>query len=308
MPSEDKKPADYIVPLTMNKLRGRMLRMPAPVGKKREILFVYGHHSTIERWWGVAQVLNQYGAVTMPDLPGFGGMQSFYRIDEKPTLDAFADYLAAFVKLRYKRRRVTIVGMSFGMIVVTRMLQRYPDLASKIDLFVSVAGFAHHEDFIGSRTKLYFYRGLSKLLYTRPVALFFRNVCLHPTVIRLAYTKSGHIKFADLTSEEQKKMVAIETTLWHKNDVRTHWSTMHTMLTVDNCKTRVDLPVWHVGVSGDQYFDKHRVEQHLKVIFSEYHGMTASMKAHAPSVIADVQTALPLFPPKLRYILSKQPN
>ncbi len=64
-------PADYIAPLNMNGMQGRMLRMPAPKSYKREILFIYGHHSSLERWFGFSQVLNRYGAVTMPDLPGF---------------------------------------------------------------------------------------------------------------------------------------------------------------------------------------------------------------------------------------------
>src|SRR5581483_6795608 len=78
-------PADYIVPLNMNGLQGRMLHLPAPAGRKREILLLYGHHSSLERWWGIAQVLNRYGAVTMPDLPGFGGMDSLYKIGRKPS-------------------------------------------------------------------------------------------------------------------------------------------------------------------------------------------------------------------------------
>ena len=122
----------------MNGLQGRMLHLPAPKGRNREILLVYGHHSSLERWWGLAQVLNRYGAVTMPDLPGFGGMDSLYKIDKKPTIDNLADYLAAFVKMRYKRRRVTIIGMSFGFVVVTRMLQRFPELVKKVDVLTSL--------------------------------------------------------------------------------------------------------------------------------------------------------------------------
>ncbi len=52
-----KNPADYIVPLNINGMEGRMLHIPAPHGKKLEILFVYGHHSSLERWWGLMQVL-----------------------------------------------------------------------------------------------------------------------------------------------------------------------------------------------------------------------------------------------------------
>src|SRR5689334_10233567 len=105
-----KNLADYVVPLNMNGLRGRMLRLPPPARKKREILLIYGHHASIERMFGLAENLNRYGGVTLPDLPGFGGMQSFYRLNEKPTLDNLADYLASFVKLRYKRQKVSILA------------------------------------------------------------------------------------------------------------------------------------------------------------------------------------------------------
>ena len=82
MGKAEPKPEDYIVPLNMNGLNGRMMHMPAPKGRKREILVLYGHHSSLERWFGLAQVINRYGAVTMPDWPGFGGMDSFYKIGD----------------------------------------------------------------------------------------------------------------------------------------------------------------------------------------------------------------------------------
>src|SRR3954470_17459407 len=136
-----KNPADYIVPLNINRLDGRMLRLPAKSArqaKNREILFVYGLHSSLERWWGLTQVLSRYGNVTMPDLPGFGGMDSFYKIGKKPTLDNMADYLAAFIKLRYKNKKLIIAGMSFGFVIATRLLQRYPELTKKVALLVSI--------------------------------------------------------------------------------------------------------------------------------------------------------------------------
>jgi pimeloyl-ACP methyl ester carboxylesterase len=305
--TETRDPAKFIVPLYMNGMQGRMLRIPAPADKKREILFVYGHHSTIERWWGITDDISQYGAVTMPDLPGFGGMESFYKIGEKPTLDNYADYLAAFVKLRYNRKRVTIVAMSFGFVVATRMLQRYPDLARKVDMLVSAAGFTRYDDFKFSRRRLLGYRLLSKFLSFSLVVPFFRNVCLHPWVLQTMYAKTPNAKhkFADLSPEEHRKMAEFETYLWHANDVKTHWVTTHDMLTLDNCHHRVDLPVWHIRVKKDQYFDAPTVEQHMRVIFSDFHQAISKLKAHAPSVIADAATAAPLLPAKIRRVLSR---
>jgi pimeloyl-ACP methyl ester carboxylesterase len=305
--TDKREPAKFIVPLYMNGMQGRMLRIPAPAAKKREILFIYGHHSTLERWWGIVDDLSQYGAVTMPDLPGFGGMESFYKIGERPTIDNYADYLAAFVKLRYNRKRVTIAAMSFGFVVVTRMLQRYPDLARKVDLLISVAGFSHKDDFKFSRRRALVYRSIASLLSHRATAALFRGIFLQPALIRSMYAKTPNAKhkFADLSEEDFKKMTEFEIKLWHDNDVKTHWSTTHAMLTLDNCRRHVDLPLWHVTVKADQYFDAHNVEQHMRVVFADFHQVTSKLKAHAPSVIADASTAAPLFPGKIRRLLAR---
>lgn len=300
-------PADYIYPLNMNRLRGRMLRMPAPHGRNREILFVYGHHSSLERWWGAVQELNRYGAVTVPDLPGFGGMDSFYKIGEKPTLDNFADYLAAFIKLRYKRRRVTIIGLSFGFVVATRMLQRYPDLAKKVDLFISVVGFAHHDDFSWSRSRTLFYRNAAKLLTYRAPNFLFRTIALSPFVLRRVYSRmhNARHKFAGADEAQRKLFMDFEVYLWHCNDLRTQAMSIVEFFKLDNCRRQIDLPVWHISVSGDQYFDAHRVEQHMRVIFKDYHHVPAKMDLHAPSVIAEAKDIAPLIPQRIRRLLNK---
>jgi pimeloyl-ACP methyl ester carboxylesterase len=97
-------PKNYIAPIDINNLKGRCLNLPNK-SSSRKILFIYGHHSSLERWWGLMQALNEYGDVTMPDLPGFGGMDSFYKIGKKPTLDNMADYLKKFIKQHYKEEK-----------------------------------------------------------------------------------------------------------------------------------------------------------------------------------------------------------
>jgi pimeloyl-ACP methyl ester carboxylesterase len=299
--------SDYIESLNMNHLQGRMLRVPATKTKKREILFIYGHHSSLERWWGLVQILSEYGNVTVPDLPGFGGMESFYKIGEKPTLDNYADYLAAFVKLRYNRKRLTIIGMSFGFLVATRMLQRYPELTKRVDLLISIVGFSHKDDFKFSRRRLFIYRTTARVLAHRLPAMLFRGICLQPTLIRALYSKTPNAKhkFADLDSETHQQMMDFEIHLWHANDVRTHWFTTHGMLTVDNCHKQISLPVWHVTVKADQYFDDYHIEQHMRIIFTDFNQVVSRQTAHAPSVIADAQAAAPLIPAKIRRLLSR---
>ena len=291
----------------MNRLKGRMLYVPAPKGKKREILFIYGHHSSLERWWGLVEDLSRYGTVTMPDLPGFGGMESFYKIGQKPTIDNLADYLAAFVKLRYKRKRVSIVGLSFGFVIATRMLQRYPELAKKVDLLVSVVGFSHRDDFLFSRRARRLYRGLAAF-YSRSIpAFFFRHVLVSAPALKLAYTRtySGRDKFKAIGKDEYKRTMDFEIQLWHSNDIRTHMASVAEFLDLNNCNKQVDLPVWHVSVKADRYFDNHVVEQHMRIIFKNFHQARSRMKTHAPSIIADAEMAAPFIPLKIRKLLSE---
>jgi pimeloyl-ACP methyl ester carboxylesterase len=306
--TQEKDPGSFIVPLDINGLNGRMLRMSAPVGKTREILFVYGHHASLERCFGIAEDLNQYGAVTIPDLPGFGGMDSLYKIGQKPTLDNLADYLATFVKLRYRRKHVTIIGFSFGFVIATRMLQRYPDLVKKVDLLVSAVGFASHDDFNFTPARRRFYHFGAKFFSHRVPAMLFRNLALSPPVLRTVYahTKNAREKFAGLSKQRHREIMDFEIHLWHCNDIRTYMFTTDIFFTFDNCGVPVKLPVWHVAVDDDRYFDNHRVEQHMGVIFDDVHVVKSRMNGHAPSIMLTKEEARPFIPPRIRQLLSER--
>ncbi len=308
MNKKDRTPLqDHIVPLNINGLKGRMLKLPPPKDKKKEILLIYGHHASIERMQGLAEELNRYGAVTLPDLPGFGGMESFYKINEKPTLDNLADYLAAFVKLSYKRRRITILGMSFGFLVATRMLQKYPDIAKKVDLMVSIVGFAHKDDFILPRRIRWPLRGAATIFSNRAPAWFMQTAILRGPVIRACYSvvADNHSKLKDANKEVQKQRIDFEIVLWQCNDIRTYMDTTITMLRANLLKDQINLPVYHIAVDVDRYFDNHSVEQHLGIIYNPVTVIPAGSVAHAPTVVATAKDAAPFVPPALRRLLAQ---
>ncbi len=277
----------------MNGLKGRMLRLPSQNRSSSEILVVYGHHAMLERWWGLAQSLQQYGNVTMPDLPGFGGMDSFNDIGTKPTIDAYADYLASFIKLRYRRKKLSIIGISFGFVIVTRMFQRYPDLLKQVKLVVSAAGFAHHDDFRFSRVRMFNYRMAAKPLSYRVPAFMFRHASLNPPVLRFAYGKTYNAKhkFAEVlgSADAYKAMMDFEVKLWQINDVRTHWATVYEFLHLDNCNDHVPTMLFHMYSEDDNYFNNHIVEQHLRVIFEDVQMVKTTSSKHIPSVLANKQ-------------------
>jgi pimeloyl-ACP methyl ester carboxylesterase len=303
-----QNPADFIQPLNMNGMQGRVLHLPHPKGSGREVLFVYGHHSSLERWWGIAKLINRYAAVTMPDLPGFGGMDSFFKIGKDASIDNYADYLASFIKMRYKRRRVSLVGMSFGFVVATRMLQRCPELIGKVDILVSFAGFAHKDDFKFTKPRWFLYRYGAAIFKHKLPAFVFRYVFLHPFILRTIYgrTHNAKEKFEGVTGEELEEITKFEIHLWHSNEVRSYMQTTYEFLELNNCNASVDLPVYHIAVAGDRYFDNRLVEQHFRVIFSDYILVKElDLANHAPSVLADEKAAAAFVPIKLRRMLQK---
>jgi pimeloyl-ACP methyl ester carboxylesterase len=309
MTKASQKPDDFIVPIEINGLEGRMLRLPAKSrGPKQEILFIYGQHSSLERWWGLAEELNKLGAVTMPDLPGLGGMTSLYRINQEPNLDNMADYLAAFIKLRYKNKKVTIVAMSLGFVVVTRMLQLHPEMTKKVAKLVSIVGFAHKDDFIFPSWQERFYRLASRFFSRKWPARIFRNTALRPAVIRLIYhrTQNAKEKFIGMSGDEFRRTMDMEIALWHMNDIRTQFKHYLEMFHLDNTKIRVDLPVHHVAARQDRYFNNVKVEEHMRRVFNGFEVYYSEAPNHAPTIIASAKEAAPFIPSDLKRELRKK--
>lgn len=305
VPKLDIEP--YLSPLSINGLNGRLLHLPAKK-KKREILLIYGHHASLERIFGMAQALNRYGSVTVPDLPGFGGMDSFYQIGKKPTFDDLADYLAAFIKLKYKKRPITIIAFSLGFGVVTRMLQKYPQLAKQVELNVSAVGFLHKDDIKIKPWKKTFFAGYTRMLSWRLPGLMAKLILQAP-IIRFMYRNdAARATNKHESAERRKYRIDFEVWLWKNNDIRTHFFTLNQMLTMNLCTSQVDLPVYHVAVNADQYLDNHVIEQHMRVVYNDFIPLPltkTNAKAHAPTIVATAKEAMVFIPPKLRQILNK---
>jgi pimeloyl-ACP methyl ester carboxylesterase len=309
MAKSAKKAAKTILPLYINGLSGRMIRLAPPAGKKREILLISGQHTSIERIYGLAEYLHRYGGVTSPDLPGHGGMTAFYKIGEKPTLDNMADYLATFIKLRYKKNQhFKVIAISYGFAVVTRMLQRYPELAKRVDLLVSLSGFTHKDDFRWKRHNFYALYSLSWLLSKRLPAFIARFTAVRAPVIRALYgiAETKHPKLKGAESEERDKRIDFEIKLWKINDFRTWTYSCLTLFRLKLTGLHVDLPVYHVSVDSDHYFSQVLVESHMRQIFKDFELVKTKLPAHAPTVLATPKDVEPYIPPRIRSLLRQR--
>jgi pimeloyl-ACP methyl ester carboxylesterase len=212
--------------------------------------------------------------------------------------------------LRYKNKRITIFAISYGFVVITRMLQLYPELAKKVDLLVSVVGFMHKDDLTFKPTNQKFYMVVARFFATRPVAVFIRYGCLNKFVLRALYTKlpSSKRRMVEVTPEEFDRSMDFEVSLWQSNDVRTHWLTTSEFLALNNCRQHIALEVVHVSSQYDFYINNLVVEEHMRQVFSDYVQFASRSKAHVPSVIADKAAMSVLVPPGLKKLLREKPS
>jgi len=293
-------------PLDINGMAGQMVVLPAPkTHASVEILFLYDQNSSLEQWRPVIEFLNRYGAVTAPDLPGFGGMDSFFSIGRRPTVNAYADYLAAFFTFRFRRKQVIVVAAGFGFVAITRMLQRYPLLQRHIRRIVSLNGYVRHDDVDHAsprhgQLQRAAYRFGRSWVPTQIVRYVYLNDWMLPRLV----ARSRSV-LAQTVPEARAASMAQMISLWRGNDLRTRFYTTAELFKLDNCARTIPLPLWHVHfASSSDHHHQRAKEQRLRVVFRDA-TFTQSKVTTADLFRLDAKLAASLIDAKLRQQLSK---
>jgi pimeloyl-ACP methyl ester carboxylesterase len=274
----------------LKKSAGSKNRGQKPAEPPRQILFVYGSHSSLERIAAVCEVLSDYGRVVAPDLPGLGGMDSLYKIGRRASFDEMADYLAWFVR-KNLTGQFDVVGMSMGFAIVSRMLTRHPDLTAQVGRLISYVGLADRTDFRMKPIWRHLMVAVSWLGERGWMAWLMRHTFCTRPILRLIY---GHTKNQKFQGVDFDKTLDAEVKLWQINDVKTYCRTARDMFQL-RARGRVALPVVHIAVRGDRYFDNALVRKHLGEIYSSVE-IVEQAGLHAPSVIAGRAEAAKLLP------------
>ncbi len=303
-------PDEHVHSLNINGMKGRMVKIPAKKKNlRRKILLVYGMHTSLERMYSTAKFLSRYGEVTMPDLPGFGGMDSLYSIGKKASVDNFADYLRTFIRFNYKKQKFSIIAMSNGFEIATRMLQKYPVVADRVSLLVSFVGFGRPSDFKQSVSYRNLQLATAKFFSTRPMAAFLKYSMTNRFTLGLILdfwffkfnNKDKHEGDADKESIKQMELY-----LWSINDMRTRAETISTFFTCDLIKTSnkpIPLKVINLTAGEDQWFKTDNVRTTLAALYEKYEEHPLNLKAHAPSLVANESEVAKIIPKEVTKIL-----
>jgi len=300
------KPAVQIQPLSINRLNGRELRIDNPSG--RRIVLIYGIHSSLERMTTTAEFLSDYGQVRLPDMPGIGGMTSFYAIGREPTLDMYADYLYTYLKVSQLDKSLTFVAMSFGFLVVTRMFQKYPQTESWTDDVISFVGFGRASDFKHLARSRRWYVPLSRLLSTRAGGWFARRVVFSRLGLRAMFAvfKLFNPKYQHAMATRPVDSLKMELDLWQANDARTRFALYKLLFQFDLTGSGqvIDVPLHDLTTFTDQYLEPAKVAATLKRLYAKVDSSRANLAVHAPSIIGDKDEVSAVFSDEVKARLS----
>lgn len=259
-------PNDYIEPFYINGLDGHVLNAATRTTKKNQIFYVYDIFDSLESSWGLIDNLRSYGNVCCVDLPGMGGMNSYRSIDYSISIDSYADYLAAFIKLRYKRHKIIIVGSGFGFVAITRMLIKYPALSTKIKIVVNIAGNIHHDDYtLGLRSKKLL-RTLTSVLSVTPLSQIAALILSNKVLYKFIKTKiNDNLKIFSLETNED-----LIGTNFKKMDKPSYFKILSELCLLDNCVKRIDVPLKHVYFKDNKLINDTTQKQHMIIAYKNY--------------------------------------
>ncbi len=298
---------DMVSPIEIQGLRGRMLVHPARGNAaKRNIVFVYGIHGSLERFYGIIHFLARFGRVTVPDLPGFGGMEPFYSIGKRPSLDANADYLAKFIEKNVGSEPLTLIGLSYGLVVITRLLERHPELQSRVALAVSVMGLADGRDIKLRGMKRFAPEALFWIGRTRPLDRILQYMTVRPWVLRSMY-RPQHPKMQALSAEERPEFIAYESYLWQCNHMRTYSVCMHELFGLRATSAQIAVPVHHISTTRDHWLDIVSAERHLRQMYATVNLHNSTLSNHGGTAYAEEEEARAMIPGSVVKLL-EQPS
>jgi hypothetical protein len=270
---------------------------------KSNVLIVYDFNSNIEMYFGLAVYLSKRSNVTVVDLPGFGGMDSMYKIRKIPSINNISDYLASFIKLRYKNKRLNLLTFGFGSVLAVRCIQNNDSLFKKINNYIFINGYSHHDDFdISSRRKKYRYL-LNRIKATSLVSFIIKSTIYSRSFLDYRINKNSEVrKLSNGFSYLKQFLVDLN----RENDLRTKYYLQAQVLKLDNCNNHISGKCWFVNVgSKSKGLIPRRIEQHFKIIFSTFASVNVKGVRKIPLIMNDEKIAAKIIPIKIRNILRK---
>jgi len=189
------------------------------------------------------------------------------------------------------------------------MLQKYPDIAERVEFVVSFVGFGRSADFAYKPLKSYPARlgmsfGASAFGGRAVKTLVFNGASLR---LMFKLFELFNPKYRHDTAEARRAATEMELELWRRNDARTRFYLYRLLGDFDLTKSGKKLPLklHNLSTGGDQYLDAERVKKTLNLLYEKVKDYRSPMPLHAPSIIGTEDEVAEYFPAPLKKVLSR---
>jgi len=294
-------------------LHGRYAHWPASSrDAKRTFVLIYGQHATLERIEPIAQALSDYGDVYAVDTPGFGGMESSYKIKQYPSLDFMAGHLSHFVnKYVQTKRLITFMGISFGLQIITSALDKDHLLAKRTEEAISFAGFVSYKDFSMPISYQIFFMYLLANLGRTYIGSKIIKVFTTAPMLRFIYfaARPFNVQHKSLPKHKSQDYLDQQIWLWQNNDARTHAATGWDFLRkTDMTSLRLPVSMVHVGVPRDHLLKNAQVSAELRIMYKSVIILDLNLNSHTSLDLDSSDKIRQLLPATLKELLMKSNN
>ena len=261
---------DYVEPFYINGLEGRMLKAGTKTSKTKQILYVYDILDSLENSWGIIENLRSYGNVTAVDLPGVGGMTYFSKIEHPITIDAYADYLAAFIKLSFKRKKLVIVAKGFGFVAITRMLLKYPILSDKIKTVINIGGEVHNDDLQLTTNKKKVLAFCFDVFSLWPISFITKKILMNERYLGFMSNIIGLSNYQNILRFNNMLLFEEHLKIIRKIHMTSYWRLMSQLVKLDNCTYRINVPLKHAYIQNFGFTNYTTQKQHMMIAYKNY--------------------------------------
>ena len=258
-------------------------------------MFVYGIHGSLERFYGVIHFLARFGRVIAPDLPGFGGMETLAKANRKQNLDNVADYLAEVLEREIPEGQITLVGLSYGFVVITRMLERQTVIANRSDMAISLMGLVDGQDLAMRGFKRFGAEVVTLLARTPVISVLYSAIVSSRWMLNLMY-RPNHPKMRALGRVKRAEFIEFESYLWRCNDLATWGRSLHELFHLSARAAQLPVPLFNIATKHDHWLDIATTEAHLRMEYAFVTTYSSDISNHGGVAYEDEQEAYAMIP------------
>lgn len=265
------------------------------------IVLLMGQHSSIERWKGLYEFLNEFGHYVSPEYPGTG--KSIRNPDFNPNKENIVKWVTWFINNKCRSDNLIFLAGSAGFFYLTHAFHSELSLRTKTKGVIGISAFTGKECL---NTDLFRLDPVFKLLSAKLGSKAFKKTIKSKafyTIMKRMVIASDKL-FSTYPKEIQEKIIETEYSLWLNEDPYTYFSMAYDFLHSKSPDTVVDIPIISARPLKDRYINPVS-DEYIKKIYPKATFSTINYHRHAPHYTATAKEIAEFIPEDCKTFLKE---